>query len=201
MSSTAYTLLERMPLSEGTGAGERGTPATLRAALIGLAMQPFSAASVERYKHEKAKEANAWLWLHQAALSLPHLCIGGYLAGIFLIAVFVTMPPGVSAAWCPPLLMSTASMLMMLVSGLILAIGSVVEVKDRAVWEIVPNPDYQGRMPDAVFLDLCEIEANLPEVAFVVHRLVQNRKSLDPFMEARYGDESYFIAVWDEPYA
>src|SRR5262249_7561736 len=154
----------------------------------GLTIQPFSAESVERYKQEKAKEANAWLWLHQAAPYLPHLFIGGCLASIFLIAVFATMPPGVSAAWCPPFLIGTASMLIMLVSSLNLAIVSVVEVKDRAVWEIVPNPDYQGAIPDAVFLNMCEIEANLPKVDFVVHRLVQNRKALDPFMEARYGD-------------
>jgi len=201
MSRTAYTLLERMPLSEDPEAVARGNPTTLKAALAGLAMQPFAAASVERYKQEKAKEANAWLWLHHAAPSLPHLCIGGYVAGIFLIAVFATTPPGVSAAWCPPLLMGTASMLLMLVSSLMLAIVSLVEVKDRAVWEMVPYPDYDGALPDAVLLDLCEIEANLPEVDFVVHRLVQNRNVLDPFMEARYGDESYFIAVWDETYA
>jgi hypothetical protein len=201
MSRATYALLERMPLPRDTATGDCTAPMTLRAVLGGLALQPFSAASVARYKQEKTKEANAWLWLHQAASYLPHLCFGVCVADICLIAVSATMPPGVAAAWCPPWLSGAASMLIMLVSGVMLAIVSVVEVKDRAVWEIVQHPEYGDAIPDTVLLNLCEIKANLPTVAFLVHRLVQNSKGLDPFMEARYGDESYFIAVWDETYA
>jgi hypothetical protein len=196
MSSTAYALLERMSLSEGPEAvAWNNQPTTLTTVLGGLALQPFSAASVARYKQEKAKEANAWLWLHRALLGFPYLCFACVMFGLGLVCAGalaqqhdvqrVYVLTGVAAA---------------LVGAFTLIMSSLIRVKDRAVWEIVPKPEYQGRIPAAVMLTLCEIEANLPKVEFVVHRLVQNREALDPFIEAQYGHESYVIAVWDETY-
>jgi hypothetical protein len=199
MSSTAYTLLERIQLSEGTEAVERkNQPTTLTAVLAGLALQPFSAAAVERYKQEKAKEANAWLWLHRALLGLPHLCAVYIIFGLALFCAAGGLVPQHDA----PRGYALTGLAILLVSALTLIMIMLdwVKVKDRAVWEVVPYPDYQGTIPETAYLNMCEIVANLPEVDFAVHRLVQNRKTLDPFMEARYGDESYFIAVWDETY-
>src|SRR5262245_7420140 len=90
MRRATYALLERMPLPRDTATVDCTAPMTLSAVLGGLALQPFSAVSVARYKQEKAKEANAWLWLHQAASYLPPLCLGVCLADIGLIAISAT---------------------------------------------------------------------------------------------------------------
>jgi len=195
---TAEALLERMTLSEGTEAVERPSPPTpLTAALIGLALQPFSPASVERYKQEKAKAANAWLWLHRVLLGLPYLAAACFVFGLahfWAFAIFTSLQHDVQRV-C--LLTGPAALG---VGGLTLILSGLIKVKGRALWEVVPEPEYRGYIPADVALTLCEIEAKLPTVAFVVHRLVQNTKSLDPFIEAQYGDASYVIAVWDEPY-
>jgi hypothetical protein len=196
MSSTAYALVERIPLSEGPEAVEHSNEATLKAVLAALALQPFSAASVERYKQEKAKAANSWLWLHRAMLGLPYLSV------VLCIIVFVFGVP----CLVDSIVQQHAVQGVVLLAAVMVCVATLIalesiKIKNRAVWEVVPKPYYRGRIPAAVTLTLCEIEANLPKVDFVVHRLVQNRKVLDPFIEARHGDESYFIAVWDETYA
>ncbi len=196
MSRTAYTLLERMPLPRDAETADCTPPTTLSAVLGGLAMQPFSAASVERYKQEKAKEANSWLWLHRAMLGLPSLSAACIILGLALFLVCGSLAQQDDAQ----LVYLLTGLAAIVVGALTLIMSGLITVKDRAVWEIVPKPDYRGRIPAAVILTLCEIEANLPEVESAVQRLVQNRTNLDPFLEARYGDESYFIAVWDETY-
>src|SRR5262249_40759775 len=144
----------------------------------------------------KVKEANAWLWLHRAALMLPHLSAAYLIFGLALFCAAGGLVPQHDA----PRGYALTGLAILLVSVFTLIMSGLIKVKDKAVWEVVPYPDYQGAIPDTVLLTTCEIEANLPDVDFAVHRLVQNRQVLDPFIEARYGDESYFIAVWDETY-
>jgi hypothetical protein len=82
-------------------------------------------------------------------------------------------------------------------------------------WEAVPLRGYADSLPipKQVLQLALDVEKTVPKAQFFVHRLkdancpnvraayvsgVTEKQSRDPFLEVRLGNESYYIAVWDE---
>jgi hypothetical protein len=53
------------------------------------------------------------------------------------------------------------------------------------------------RNTDLVYTATREVEL-APEATFTVEQLQSERRIYDPFLIVSYGDESYYIEVWDE---
>ncbi len=53
-------------------------------------------------------------------------------------------------------------------------------------------------VPQFVKAKAAEIATHLPEATFTVEELRSERRAYDPFLIVSYGDESYYIDVWDE---
>jgi len=53
-------------------------------------------------------------------------------------------------------------------------------------------------VPEFVKAKAAEIAAHLPEATFSVEELRSERRVYDPFLIVSYGDESYYVEVWDE---
>ena len=56
-----------------------------------------------------------------------------------------------------------------------------------------------GDIPEFVMAKVGEITASLPEATFVVEQLRSERDVYDPFLIVSYGEESYYVEVWNEP--
>jgi hypothetical protein len=53
-------------------------------------------------------------------------------------------------------------------------------------------------VPEFVKAKAAEIATHLPEATFSVEELRSERRVYDPFLIVSYGDESYYVEVWDE---
>ena len=56
-----------------------------------------------------------------------------------------------------------------------------------------------GDIPEFVTAKVGEITASLPEATFAVEQLRSERDVYDPFLIVSYGEESYYVEVWNEP--
>ena len=53
-------------------------------------------------------------------------------------------------------------------------------------------------VPEFVRAKAAEISTHLPEATFTVEELRSERHAYDPFLIVSYGDESYYVEVWNE---
>ena len=53
-------------------------------------------------------------------------------------------------------------------------------------------------VPEFVRAKAAEIANRVPEATFGVEELRSERRAYDPFLIVSYGDESYYVEVWDE---
>jgi hypothetical protein len=58
--------------------------------------------------------------------------------------------------------------------------------------------DEAGDVPEFVKAKAAEIARHLPEATFTVEELRGERRAYDPFLIVSYGEESYYIEVWEE---
>ena len=72
-------------------------------------------------------------------------------------------------------------------------------IKEEASWNVTPLVGYRSPVPKQVLQTAVRLKKKLPGVQLTVHELVQSERVLDPFLAARLGETTYFIAVWDEP--
>jgi hypothetical protein len=56
-----------------------------------------------------------------------------------------------------------------------------------------------GDIPEFVTAKVGEITSSLPEATFTVEQLRSERDVYDPFLIVSYGEESYYVEVWNEP--
>lgn len=54
-------------------------------------------------------------------------------------------------------------------------------------------------VPDYLKAKAAEIASNLPNATFDVDELRSSERVYDPFLVVSYGDETYYVVVWDEP--
>lgn len=66
-----------------------------------------------------------------------------------------------------------------------------------AKWGATELSGYMEPIPEFVLSKAVQIKEKLPEVKLYVHHL--NQPKLDPFLIAAFGNEVYFVEVWDEP--
>ena len=59
-------------------------------------------------------------------------------------------------------------------------------------------PEKAVDVPEFVKAKAAEIATHLPEATFSVEELRSERRAYDPFLIVSYGEESYYIEVWDE---
>ena len=59
-------------------------------------------------------------------------------------------------------------------------------------------PEKAVDVPEFVKAKAAEIASRLPEATFTVEELRSERRVYDPFLIVSYGDESYYVEVWDE---
>ena len=56
-----------------------------------------------------------------------------------------------------------------------------------------------ANVPEFVSAKVGENTSSLPEATFTVEQLHSERHLYDPFLIASYGEESYYVDVWNEP--
>lgn len=102
----------------------------------------------------------------------------------------------------------------MLAVGLALSIAAMVHgwacgdslYREHATvvyWKEIDLLKYARYVPVHVLSKALQIQKANPQVAFVIHELCKETTEImrplpDPFLEVKYGAESYFIEVWDE---
>ncbi len=161
----------------------------LRTALDELGVSPFTDESVERYKHAAVADAGSEIAKGKALLAVSW--IGATLSlvcfGPALLGWFVSWKVGLAS-------------LIGLIAGLVM-VGSVAgtTVKEQASWNVTPLLGYGSQVPKDVLRLAVQLKKRLPSVELMVHELVQSERVLDPFLAARLGKTTYFVAVWDEP--
>lgn len=65
-------------------------------------------------------------------------------------------------------------------------------------WVRVPLEE-AADIPEFVTAKVREITSSLPDATFTVEQLRSERRLYDPFLIVSYGEESYYIEVWNEP--
>lgn len=55
-----------------------------------------------------------------------------------------------------------------------------------------------ANVPEFILAKASEIASSLPEAIFAVEQLRSERRVYDPFLVVSYGDERYYVDVWDE---
>jgi hypothetical protein len=68
-----------------------------------------------------------------------------------------------------------------------------------AQWRTLRIEYYKEPIPEFVLRKAVDIKKRIPEVCLNVDFLEIGFKSADPFLQARFGTEDYYIEVWDEP--
>jgi hypothetical protein len=209
MSQSALAILERAPQIEETTMPsflgdlphkaadllgydllwKRMESQALKKALAETNTRPFTKESVEKYKEEITKNANRYLFLDRVAhvaLNASMLLIS-FCSGPAILGWFVSWKIGLT-------------FLCGLVVSLVINIRlEGYTVKQPGSWQVTPLKGYAEPVPEFVLHQAVELKEALPEAGFFVHQFVQNGLVLDPFLVISHGNESCFIAVWDEP--
>jgi len=66
-------------------------------------------------------------------------------------------------------------------------------------WKLVDLAKYGKPVPEHVLRKCVQIKKAAPEATFHVDELVEETRTLDPFMIVKLGDDKAVIEVWDEP--
>lgn len=70
-------------------------------------------------------------------------------------------------------------------------------------WKEIPLDKYQKPVPMFVLNKAVQIAETLPTAEFTIEELSVTRSRIqldpDPFLIVSYGDERYYVEVWDEP--
>ena len=66
-------------------------------------------------------------------------------------------------------------------------------------WVSCPISSYKNPIPEYVLMKALDIKKALPGVVFTVVELQVAQVPQDPFLVASFGDEDFYIEVWDEP--
>lgn len=69
----------------------------------------------------------------------------------------------------------------------------------RAVWQRSAIPAYHQPIPEFVLHKAIQLKEALPSVVLDVEYLTRQEIDPDPFLVASFGNERYYIEVWDEP--
>ena len=169
--------------------GEIDRQMKLRAALDELGVSPFTDESVERYKQAVLALANRRIRKGRIlkAASFTGIFVAMLCLGPALLGWFVSWKVGLTAV-------------IGLVAGC--AVTGFTEdqmVTEEAAWNETPLVGYRSPVPKPVLRTAVQLKKRLPQVELTVHELVQRERVLDPFLAARLGETTYFVAVWDEP--
>src|SRR5688572_2103233 len=169
--------------------GEIDRQMKLRSALDELGVAPFTEESVERYKQAVLAEANKQIGKGRAltlltwiATAVALICLGPALLGWFV-------------SWKVGL----ASVIGFAVACAVCGVTNGTTVTAEATWNVTPLVGYRTPVPKTVLKTAVALKRRLPQVELTVHELVQRERVLDPFLAARLGETTYFVAVWDEP--
>ena len=150
-------------------------------ACVAAGVRPFQTASVEAYKEARAN-------------NLPRRRAGS----AFLIAAIITVVAGfvlalaLATPW--PLLGCVVGFFLGFVGGPILLGGA-----PSRRWVSNGLDGFAGPVPAGVLDMALSVREQCPEARFVVHSLVEDKQTFDPFLSVRYGSAGLYIAVWDEP--
>lgn len=70
-------------------------------------------------------------------------------------------------------------------------------------WKEIPLDKYKKAVPTFVLNKAVQIAEEMPTAEFAIEEMVTTRHRIqlnpDPFLIVSYGDEKYYIEVWDEP--
>ena len=66
-------------------------------------------------------------------------------------------------------------------------------------WRMELLNDYRKPVPEFVLRKCVQIKQAAPEAKFLVNELREERRTLDPFLVVRLGEDVAWIEVWDEP--
>lgn len=69
----------------------------------------------------------------------------------------------------------------------------------EVTWIQVGLKGYAKPVPEHVLAKCIQIKQSLPEANFVVDELVEQKRTLDPFMYVEMNGEKAYFEVWDEP--
>lgn len=175
-----------------------------------LGVRPLKLASVLRYKHDAVKNS---LNLLLKAFGFPLMFSGLMAVTILLIAASRT-PEVISAQlsvhWIWPALLGMGAFMVWAEHALIPRTEWIVHSLERGHPWILDRPSL---VPREVLQLALRVKEELVKCEFYVHALSQDHgpwfkifgvignviADPDPFLEVRFGGESYYIAVWDEP--
>jgi hypothetical protein len=150
-------------------------PSRLAAALNDLGIEPFRDDDVRRYKAEKERQLDDQLWTDFAAAVL---CA-------------TPLPDQRADGGHPqPNIKERAARHGSLS---VFLLGSDTQAK----WYRVPLRDYDAPVPEFARSRALELETCLPGVTFEVEELRADKR-YDPFLIAIYGNERFYIDVWEE---
>ena len=204
--SKAIELLERMtpaesyaedPLLSGAADRELGygllaeidRQMKLRSALDELGVSPFTDESVERYKQAVLVEANKRIGKGRML---------AVLSGIGVVIALICFGPAL-LGWFVSWKVGLGSLIGFIAGCAICGATNGTAITEAAAWEVTPLVGYRSRVPKAVLRTAVALKRRLPQVELTVHELLQRERVLDPFLAARLGETTYFVAVWDEP--
>jgi hypothetical protein len=148
-------------------------PGPLAAALNKLGIEPFRDDDVRRYKTEKERQLDDQLWTDFAAAVL---CAGP--------------SPDADGGYPRPDIKERAARHGSLS---VFLLGSDAQ----AEWRRFPMRDYDGPVPEFARSRAFELETYLPGVTFEIEELRADKR-YDPFLIAIYGNERFYIDVWEE---
>lgn len=178
-------------------------PISLRRVLQVAGIQPFTIASVERYKEKKAR---LWNWTDYVTWTLIPLFLLSIVATVVMavltvVDVFHTITwTGVSPKYC----FGVGLFLLLVLGAVISVFANLCEdtiYVTRGVWSLVPFEKHQGEIPDFVLDTMQEIQMRFPDAVFRVDELRFHQVLADPFLvvEDPTTGTAYYIEVWDEP--
>ncbi len=66
-------------------------------------------------------------------------------------------------------------------------------------WEKIVINNFTSPIPEFALQTALDINTELPYCIIYIDSLFQKAKPLDPFLVVKYGDEDYYLEVWNEP--
>src|SRR5688572_5801689 len=156
----------------------------LRAVLDALGVSPFTDESVELYKQAVLTETN------------KRIGKGRLLTALSAIGVFVAVTcfgPAI-LGWFVSWKVGLASVIGLIAGCVMIGATNGVTITEEAAWNATPLVGYRSPVPKPILQMAVRLKRQLPQVELTVHELVQRERVLDPFLAARLGETTYFVA-------